>query len=66
MSCFSGHLEKVLAIRFDQYHNKDRHDGRKTDKFHDMTTPKDANYLKMLKSLTSQNHLNFDAVRHCN
>ena len=43
-------FSKVTRLQFDQYHNKDRHDGSETEKFpRYMTPPKDANYLKVAR-----------------
>ena len=28
-----------MSLQFDQYHNKDRHDGRELRNFHDMSPP---------------------------
>ena len=38
-----------MSLRFDQYHTRDRHDGREIEKFprYDPPPPKDDNYLKM-------------------
>ena len=36
-----------MSLRFDQCHNKDRHDGRETEKFPRYDPPNDASLVKM-------------------